>query len=213
MVWDLDPRLLLGLLSPLPWIAIFFSLDCYPLPLNCYPLLLELLSTFPWIAIHSLWITIQSNLDWYPPLLGLLSTPPWIDIHFSLSCSPLPLGLLSNPPQILLELLSTCPWIAIESYSDTSWIAIHSPWITIQSTLDWYPPLLGLLSNQLWIVILSSSIHSYHFLVFFFFLIKWLYFKIFFILCGIIIWTDTVWMVYARRGSVLKSFWIVGLVV
>lgn len=209
MVWDLDPRLLLGLLSPLPWIAIFFSLDCYPLPLNCYPLLLELLSTFPWIAIHSLWITIQSNLDWYPPLLGLLSTPPWIDIHFSLSCSPLPLdccrillryflscyplalGLLSNPIRILLELLSTL--LGLLS---------NQPWIDIHPSLDCYPINFGLLS------FLPQSTH-----VFFFFLIKWLYFKIFFILCGIIIWTDTVWMVYARRGSVLKSFWIVGLVV
>lgn len=157
MVWDLDPRLLLGLLSPLPWIAIFFSLDCYPLPLNCYPLLLELLSTFPWIAIHSLWITIQSNLDWYPPLLGLLSTPPWIDIHSSLSCSPLPLGLLSNPPQILLEcyplplgLLSIPIQIILELLStllgllsNQPWIDIHPPWIAIQSTLDWYPFLLN----------------------------------------------------------------------
>lgn len=195
MVWDLDPRLLLGLLSPLPWIAIFFSLDYYPLPLNCYPLLLELLSTFPWIAIHSLWITIQSNLDWYPPLLGLLSTPPWIDIHFSLSCSPLPLDCC----RILFGYFLNCYPLSLDYYPINLGLISTPPWIAIQSTLDCYPFLLNTLISFL--------------SLFFFFLIKWLYFKIFFILCGIIIWTDTVWMVYARRGSVLKSFWIVGLVV
>lgn len=204
-----------------PWIAIPSSLDCYLLLLGLLSTSLELLSTPPWIAIHFPLDCYPLSLDYYPINLGLISTPSWIAIHSSLNWYPLLLKLLSTSPWIAVEsssdtswMLSTSPWIAIDSYSDNSWIAIHSPWITIQSTLDWYPPLLGLLSNQLWIDILSSSIHSYHFLVFFFFfLIKWLYFKIFFILCGIIIWTDIVWMVYARCGSVLKSFWIVGLVV
>lgn len=161
-----------------PWIAIPSSLDCYLL-LGLLSTSLELLSTPPWIAIHFPLDCYPLSLDYYPIILGLISTPSWIAIHSSLNWYPLLLKLLSTSPWIAFEsssdtswMLSTSPWIAIDSYSDNSWIAIHSPWITIQSTLDWYPPLLGLLSNQVWIDILSSSIHSYHFLVFFFLLNK-----------------------------------------